>query len=83
MLEIYNEEVRDLLTSDLSSNGLGSNGGGNGGDSAAAGTASDAFGGGELMGSGSWHGGKLEIRRGQDGMIQVRQSMGDREGCHV
>lgn len=52
MLEIYNEDVRDLLTSY------------DGSGSFASGNGSDAGGG---------DGGvKLEIRRGSEGMIQVR-----------
>lgn len=55
MLEIYNEEVRDLLSSN------GTSGGGN-----------------NAAGHDVWEGGgggvgKLEIRRDQDGAVQVRR----------
>lgn len=51
MLEIYNEDVRDLLVE----------------------TPAAAAGGGAGSGDGSAEGGKLEIRRDQDGMVQVRK----------
>lgn len=60
MLEIYNEEVRDLLSPSDSSSSASGNGIGIAGGSAA--------------GDGGADGGKLEIRRDQDGMVQVRAS---------
>lgn len=66
MLEIYNEEVRDLLSSsDPSLFSAGGNAGGDGGGE-----------GGGDGGGGGWNGGKLEIRRDQDGMVQVRFGWG-------
>ncbi|CAB1109002.1 unnamed protein product [Ectocarpus sp. CCAP 1310/34] len=55
MLEIYNEDVRDLLSDPLPS---GSGGVGGGGSSSTG-------------GDGAVDGSKLEIRRDQDGMVQV------------
>lgn len=69
MLEIYNEEVRDLLhSSEPSSSSAGGTGGGDG--NAEGGGEGGSVGG----GGGAWNGGKLEIRRDQDGVVQVRWS---------
>ncbi|CAM9521574.1 unnamed protein product, partial [Laminaria digitata] len=67
MLEIYNEEVRDLLSSSESSQS--SAGGTGGGDGGAEGGGDGGGAGGS--GGGAWNGGKLEIRRDQDGKVQV------------
>ena len=71
MLEIYNEEVRDLLSSEASSSSSSS---GNGGPSGENGFRLSTDGGGDVAGDGGTgsSSGKLEIRRGADGMIQVR-----------
>lgn len=76
MLEIYNEDVRDLLTLYDSSNTSAKSGGALGSGSGDVGGVSDGAG-----GSSSCSGSKLEIRRGQDGMIQVMKWISCRARC--